>query len=239
MAKPITITFKADNDTAPLHAHYQGQTQAQPAYITLNLNTGEVDALVSGETGSGMPADVWHGTVRRYPIRTDLSGAQIIGVIEDIKDTLQTILDNSEVKFDNGDWVGQLNESGESAEESLPELLGTDLESVVITDLKGWLAESDDNAWLPEEGADIRAFVNEVKDGIDADGYLVAENVEDCLLDMWANRLYNGDPLPSNVAKALREDGRCNDSAWVSELESYAESRAAEDEHEDNDPRPH
>ncbi|MFB2351126.1 hypothetical protein, partial [Priestia megaterium] len=84
---------------------------------------------------------------------------------------------------------------GKSAEESLPELLGADLESVVITDLKNWLAEAGDNAWLPEEGTDIRAFINEVKDEIDSYGYIVSEDVEDCLLDMWANRLYNGDPL--------------------------------------------
>lgn len=228
MTKPITIIFESDDDAAPLYCHYPNQIQAQPAYVTLNLQTGEVDAQFSGEIGNGMPADVWHGTVRRYPIRSDLSGAQIMEVIEDIKDTLQGILDNSEVVFDNGNWVGQLKKTGESAEDSLPELLGTDLKSIVITDLKDWLAESDDNAWLPEEGADISAFVEEVKAGIAAEEYITSENVEDCLLGLWEDRLYNGDPLPSNVAKALRKDGRCDDSAWTSELESYAESRAAE-----------
>lgn len=236
MTKPITISFDRYQDNeAPLFHRYPGQVNPQPAYVTLDLETGEVDAQASGEVGNAMPADVWHGVVRRYPIRGDLTKDQVVEALEGIKGTLQTILDNSEVKMVDTNWTGKLNEAGEDAERELPELIGADLEGRVITHLAHWLTESGEDAWLPEPNQSIPEFVSQVTLSIKSDGWEAAEDVEEVLMTLWEDRLYNGDPLPVNVATTLLADGRCDDSQWVAELEAYAEGR---DPDEDENPGP-
>ncbi|KXS55418.1 MAG: hypothetical protein AWU57_197 [Marinobacter sp. T13-3] len=238
MTNAIKIVFTPDaNDPAPLHRHYQGQINPQPAFMTLDLSTGEVDAMVSGEIGNGMPADVWHGVRRRYPIRGNLTNDQIVECLNDseLKDALQTIYDNAEVVMQDTNWVGKLNATAEQAEIDLPEPIGYDLEGGVVTNLKAYLADSDDDEWLPEEGKDIGEFVQEVKDSIEGEGWTIPVDVADTLMELWEDRLYNGDDLPQNVAQALLADGRCEDSQWMPELNAYAEGC---DPDEDDEPGP-
>ena len=66
-----TLTLKprlADlyDEMAPLYLHYDGQTDAQPAYVSLDLKTGEIDARANGEIGNAVPFSVWHRLVLRY-----------------------------------------------------------------------------------------------------------------------------------------------------------------------------
>lgn len=214
--------------TAPLFAHYQGQVQPQPAYVSLDLNTGEIDADYSGEIGNGMPADVWHGVVRRYKIAVDLTADQVTKLLDDIKPKLQRVLDGSEVVWDGSNWVGELDEDAANAEDELNMVspFGTEMGGLVITDLAEWLANGGEESWLPEADADIAEFIRD----FDLDGYVAGEDIGDTLMDMWANRLYNGEPLPTNVAQALIEDGRCDDSAWTDELAANARGETHENQ---------
>ena len=92
--------------------------QPQPAYITLNLRTGEVDADYSGEIGNGVPADVWHGLVIRFPLSSEATGGTIENMIDNNLSIFQEILDGSEVVWDGSNHVGKLtDEAREIAED--------------------------------------------------------------------------------------------------------------------------
>lgn len=218
----ISVVFKSSEHT-PVFLHYSNQTEAQPAYITLDLNNGNVDATASGEIGNGMPAEVWRGVIRRYPLRSDLTLEQVNDCINDVADTLRTIYAGSSVEHDGSNWVGRLNEDAESAEESLPELIGSDMESLVITNLTEWLTESGEDGWLPSENDSIQSFVAEVEATIDSEGLVTGENVKNCLVDLWADRFEENGNIPVNVAKTLFDDGRFEDSAWEEELNEAAQ----------------
>lgn len=215
----------ASTEAAPLFEHYQGQINPQAAYVTLDLENGEIDARVDGEIGNSMPVAVWNGVVRRYRIERDLTVDQINDVLEDIKPILQRVLDGSEVvRNESSNLVGRLNQDADAAENEIEMIspLGYDLDKIIITNLAEWLADGGDDCWLPSEGEDIAEYIS----NFDLDGYIAAEDIEDTLMDMWAKHLYDGDPLPANVAQALIKDGRCNDSAWVGELKACAEGSA-------------
>ena len=226
MTDPIKIVFDRERaSVAPLFAHYPGQIEPQPAFVTLDLRNGNVDADYSGGVGPGMPADVWHGMVRRYPVRNDLSRDQVAQVIDGIKGTLQTIYDHGEVGMYNGNPIGRLDDTGKAAEDSLPDLIGADMESRVITNLEEWLREAGEDAWTPTEDEDVADYIQTSRNEIETDGWLIAEDIDDVLMEMWADKLYDGKPIQKNVAQALLDDGRCEDSAWMDELNAYAAGR--------------
>jgi hypothetical protein len=216
------IVFASTANT-PLFAHYDGQSEPQPAFISLDLTTGEVDADYSGELGSARPADVFHGIKRRYPVRCDLTLDQVTTLLTDILPTLQRVLEGSEVVWNNCNRAGKLNDAALGAEAELTDwnMLGADFDHRVITDLAEWMVESGEGCWLPGDADNIAEFIRV----FDLDGFVAGEDVGDTLMELWADRLYNGDPLPANVALALIEDGRCDDSNWTEELQAYAEGR--------------
>lgn len=226
-----TIIFTPDPaKPAPLYAHYQGQMQPQPAYVSLDLRTGGIDADYSGDIGNSVPESVFRGLVRRYPIRSDLTAAQVMEVLEDIKPLLQRVLDGSEIVWQDCDQVARLNADAEAAEDEIVGTdgpLGADMDSMVITDLADWLADVGPDGWLPGDDDDADEFIR----NFDLDGYLCADDVADTLATLWADHLYDGNPLPKSVAQYLIRDGRCADSAWVEELAAYAEGREPEAAH--------
>lgn len=68
MTTTITIDRAAEApvgpDRHPVFEQYQGQFEAQPAYISCDLRTGEIWAAANGEIGNAVPMDVYHGHVR-------------------------------------------------------------------------------------------------------------------------------------------------------------------------------
>lgn len=218
--------FSAPARTAPLFCQYDGQCQPQRAFIELDLSTGYVDADYSSQIGSGVPVAVWRGVVLRWPIRRDLSTEQITKVIDGALPLLQQVLDGAEIEADEGSWLGSLDESASVASHVLEEYFSLiDYESEVITDLAGWLTGDDISLWLPKEDDDIVGFIVDTAESIESDGWIIAEEsgtVEEILLDLWAEHLYAGYPLPSNVAQFLINTSFCADSQWMHELECYA-----------------
>lgn len=213
----------SSTEKLPLYAHYQNEIEPQPAYVTLCLDTGIVDASVSGEVGNAMARDFWLGTTRRYRIKNLLTADQIMSVLTAARPLLQRVLDGAEIVHDGNNYVGRLNPDAEEAEQQLSrECLGHDIECAVITNLADWLADSDEDCWIPADHDDIDAYIRD----FDLDGYIAAEDVGEVLTEMWANRLYGGDPLPPCVAQHLIRDGRCADSAWTDELRSFARGDA-------------
>lgn len=225
--KTATIVFDR-TQTAPLYCYYRGQMQAQPAYATLNLKTGAVSADYSGDVGNGMPAEVWHGRVRRYPINNHLTGAQTGELLDSLLPVFQRILSGSEIVWDGNNNVGVLNEDAAAAEAELIERgeLGADYEAALITDLREWLSAGNKSDWMPETG-DAAEFLDQLEAHIKRE-FTVIQNIQDVVADMWADELYDGNDLPQCVAEYLIADGRCEDSQWTEELAAYSAGRKPE-----------
>lgn len=220
--KQATIVFNKQDESAPLYAKYAGQINPQPAYVTLDLESGFVDADYSGDVGNGMPESVWNNRTLRWSINTQLSGSQVQELLEDILPQLQVILNGSEIEWDGSNWVGKIvSPEPVDAIEKLDRMseygLGADIESNLITDLKDWLYNSGRACWMPAPDDEVEDFIS----NFDLDGYTTTENVKDVLIDMWCNELYSGEPLNRNVAWCLLSGGYCDGSGWMDELKEF------------------
>lgn len=225
--KTASIVFDR-TQSAPLYCRYPTQIQSQPAYVSLNLETGEIDADYSGEIGNAVPANVWHGLVRRYPINPQLTGAQVGELLDRLLPTLQRVLDGSSIEWDGNNYVGRLDENAEAAENELAmagDELGREYETDLLVDLAEWLAAGNKSEWMPN--SDAAGFLVLLEADLKA-RYTVIEDVADVVCDMWANELYSGAELPQSVAQYLLDDGRCADSRWTEELAAYAAGRKPE-----------
>lgn len=211
------------SDKLPLYVHHQTDIEPKPAYVTLCLDTGIIDATASDDAMEAMARDFGLGTVRRYRINNLLTPDQIMSVLVSAQPLLQQVLDGADIVRDGNHYVGRLNEDAEEAEALLSrECLGRDIECAVITNLADWLADADEDCWIPADHDDIDAYIRD----FDLNGHIAAEDVGEVLTEMWANRLYDGDPLPPSVAQHLIRDGRCAHSAWSDELARYAQDSA-------------
>lgn len=230
----VKSVFSAPARTAPLFCQYDGQIQPQPAYITLDLSTGHVDADYFGSVGGGVSMAVCNGIVRRYRVPSDLSTEQVHNIIGGAMPVLQAILLSGRTEWRDGIYKGILTEEGRELERKLENdhLPSFYYESEVITDLADWLtASGDDSAWLPRHGDSIDDFVKNLIEDIESDGYIIADTsatVEETLLELWAEHLYAGYPLPSNVAQVLINTRFCANSQWTYELECYARGEVPE-----------
>lgn len=122
-----------------LYERYAGQTSAQPCYVALDLRTHEVWAGVNHEIGNAVPADVWHGRVRRYaiPLVQPETANQIIA---HIGADLARVLDGSEIVYDGSNSVGRLSPDAEAAEESIMDTIESfDSDVHVWDDPAAWL----------------------------------------------------------------------------------------------------
>ena len=172
MKTEITITEPTGN---AMHHHYPNQTSAQPAYIELNPETGNLSASYNGEIGNAVPMAVWHGKIRRYacPVLPD---DRALELMEEITPLAERVCAGFSETWDGNNYVGKLTDDAETAEEEIGNIVGAiDYDET----LKVW----DASEWL--NGVTIR------RDGsveIDGFGMIKAETTED-EIDAMANKI--------------------------------------------------
>ncbi len=65
----LSITFVPDQTIRfPVFCQYEGQTNPQPACLTLDLNTGCIDAGYQSEIGESMSLACYHGRILHFGI---------------------------------------------------------------------------------------------------------------------------------------------------------------------------
>jgi hypothetical protein len=220
------IIFNAEQKGLPLYCQYQGQHNPQPAYVTLDLDNGEINADYSGEIGNGMPMSVWNGVVRRYPIHNLLNASQIQEILEENLEAFQKIVDNSSVEWDGSNWIGKVNQQAHDIEGVFEDGLGYDRDTDnVVVMIGDWLTSGGKDCWLPT--GDAKQFLEELR-GLESE-YAFVEDIVDTCVDLWVDHLYCGELLPQSVAQFLLEDGRCEGTTWFMELNAYAQGMSPEE----------
>lgn len=106
-----------------LYRRYDGESEAQPAYLELDLREGTLLADYDVEIGNARPESVVHGLVRRYTIPI-LTGDAANRIMTEIAPLTLRILDDSTVERDGSTTVGRLGADALAAEEEIESMLG-------------------------------------------------------------------------------------------------------------------
>ncbi|OVE49475.1 hypothetical protein [Chromobacterium violaceum] len=164
-----TIRLSIANLTngAPLYEKFDGQLQAQPAYIQLN-DDGTVTADYSSEVGNALPARVWHNIDRRYRVDAQVSGKALREYLtgEGLA-LLERIHAGHDTEWDGSNHRGTLTADALQADEQLTQ----DLEQLPLTNVweaSDWLFS---NCTLSDlwAGKPLDEAASELENAIDVD----------------------------------------------------------------------
>jgi hypothetical protein len=109
-----------------LYRRYDNQSEAQPAYIELDLHQGVLLADYNPEVGNALPDTVRHGFDRRYGIPI-LTAAAANRTMAELAPLAERILADWEQDFDGNNMVARLGEDARAAEAEIEEKLGLNL----------------------------------------------------------------------------------------------------------------
>lgn len=154
------IPVQGEPDT--LYHHYPGQTERQDCFIALDLRDGKLWADYDSEIGNAVPADVYHGIVRRYPIPA-LQPATVNKLMEDIAPFAQIVLDDSEIVWDGSNHVARMGKRGHEAEQ---DICGDEGGGIIYPEMESDVHVWDAADWLAGTREETRDMVRDM--GIDA-----------------------------------------------------------------------
>jgi hypothetical protein len=126
------------DEKLPVYCKYNGQFQAQPAYISLDVD-GEVRARYNGNIGSGTTVRHWHGLEIHWSIPANMTGEQIDMFIEEIKPLLEKVYDGHTEVWDGNNYVGKLTEEAEDAKHEIDYLCHQLSGDIEIWGVSDWL----------------------------------------------------------------------------------------------------
>lgn len=168
----VRIDILGNDTEAPLYFSYPGQCNLQLAYIEYTGHGDGVDNIVlvadySGEIGSGIPADVHSGAVRRWSVRPQVSRRALNNLVEDAEflALIDRLHAGFSVEHDGSNWVGELTEDADDAEDEIIEMLD-DLECLEMFEARNWCQSSTDFKGLLAAGS-IEALATEMVDACD------------------------------------------------------------------------
>ena len=134
MELTINRDYRNSGSIAPVYVRYPDQLGPQRAYVGVTEH-GTVYVDYSGEIGSGVPADVWHGRTRRYYITPIITIDGIERLLDQLEPLIAEMLDHFEVVWDGANQVGRLDERGIELEGQIEEAcndLGAETEDLVM-----------------------------------------------------------------------------------------------------------
>lgn len=210
----------------PVFCHYDGQFETQPAFIFLDIETGEVGADYNSCIGNATTLRAWHNIELHFPINPYTFVKNVEELILDNMNNFQTILDGSSVVWDGNNYVGQFNDEAQKIIEKLDcERALYDYVDVVIfeniSDFSDVLWFSNDTQTLKELATYIYELGNDT--GYWSDELNSIECIEYEILDYWLHSLYSGDHIPKKEAQLLIQDDRVDiSSEWLAEINEFA-----------------
>ena len=140
-----TLKINTDNLTdsaAPLYYQYDGQHQAQHAYIEIDPRGDEIiiSADYSGETGGGCSALHYHHLVETIPVPSCILGSALIEHMNSdaFKSDILEICEGYEEVYNGNNYVGRWQE-GTSDEIRQMEYAMYNIETAEVSDGESWI----------------------------------------------------------------------------------------------------
>jgi len=90
---------------------YDGQTDYQPAYVYLDLETGEAGIACSHEIGGAVTADIYEGRTQTWPVSPHLPRDRARALMRRLRKPLADALAQGEIEYDEGRWRGYIPEA--------------------------------------------------------------------------------------------------------------------------------
>ena len=190
----ITIDHVSTDTLHPLYAQYGGQVTAQPSYVELDLDSGNLSADYSGEIGNGIPERIWNGRATRFDVDCHLTAHEINDLLDEIAPLAQEWID-ARVQSEPGLWgQGKPNNDAGFKIQQLCE--GRTTESGGVWDAQTWVEADGHNPALHEQntgyGIDLRhdstdeelGEIAEILRGTaEEDGPITLDNLDGYLID--------------------------------------------------------
>ena len=119
----VNIRKAEVEDPRAFFCRYQGECNAQPVFLYLDLQDGELFVSTWESDESSFPAATFNGTLRRWKWSGVPTPDQANDLMEEVAPLAQKMLDSSEVDFVEGNWVGTLGEEAQKAERAIEKAL--------------------------------------------------------------------------------------------------------------------
>ena len=192
MADKTTVTIDhIDTDTLhPLYAQYDGQVTAQPSYVELDLDSGNLSADYSSAVGGGVPVRVWEGDVVRYDVDPHLTASEINDLLDEIAPIAQEWIDARQ-----GDGLDKREPNGLSPREEIDGDAGFKIQEICerrttesggVWDAGDWaISLTPDDIGLRHDStdADLDKIAETLRKEAVDDGPITLENVDEYLID--------------------------------------------------------
>ena len=221
--KKTTVVFNSDA-TFPLYCMYGGQYRPQPAYIELNIRTGEIDADYSGEVGSAIPCDVWHQCRIWFYVNEELTSDNIKTIISDQKQAFDHLYSVSDVDWDGSNWRGGPSDESGLDREDWNELVNDIHHQLEIVTAEYETTIIDANSFADWCGdlprGDAQELAAEYLSMNGDNGYYFDDSINDvdCIAslirDMWESNI---DEIGPVEAKQLIDNGFLDDNPYMDE----------------------
>jgi len=108
----VTIDRISTDVLHPLYAQYDGQCTAQPSYVELDLDSGNLGADYSSAVGGGVPIRVWEGDVVRYDVDPQLTADEINDLLDEIAPIAQEWIDARQGDELDSDTISYVIDAG-------------------------------------------------------------------------------------------------------------------------------
>lgn len=213
-------------DRFPVYCHYVGQFEPQRAYISLDIENGEVDACYNSDIGNCKTAKVWNRLELHFDINPYTFTDKIADLISENMDKFQAILDGSEIVWNGSNYIGKFDDDAEKIIEKFDfeRALYDFVDVVMFQDLKDF----SDEMWFSKETQTLTELATDIYETGNDAGYWSDEldsvdAIEYEILHYWLECLYNNDVIPKKEAKLLISDSRVDISdKWLTEINEFA-----------------
>lgn len=198
---------------APVFRKFEGQNEAQDAYVELRPEENLLIADYDGEIGNAVPFSVVHGRVLRWGIPADISREGLEKLLEGIRPYAEQIVKGYSSEWNGSNLIGHLTPEAEAANRKIIEICDSaedDFPRLRTYSCEDWLqASSLEEVWPAGQTLED-AVVEQLEFAVEED-VVLSDDMEQALLDKLMLHIERGgEPTPEQV-DALRE--HCPDDA--------------------------
>lgn len=158
-------------ERAPLYHHYEGQTNPQPAVLTLSCEDKTLTARVDGNIGGGTHMEAWLGRDREVRIPNTLTGQEVADLLESekIQGFAARILAGYSEDWSKGDRRGVLTDEAYEAYLELDRYC-QDLEGSLVVWNGDWLGDAVDGPKATSTDEEIEVLARNLTAVAESDG---------------------------------------------------------------------
>jgi hypothetical protein len=180
-APRVKIVRLDENDVAVLYHRYPRQTMPQSCFVELDCARRQLSADWNGEVGTAVPADVWHGHRRRYPIPC-LTAKAANELLDEIAPLAARVCDGYASRWNGQNHVASFTEAAADAERQIRALCeeADPEQAVKVWDAADWFAGLGNRDRQRRELGITAATTDEELDAIESREQTEAEQSGEC-----------------------------------------------------------